>query len=382
MANHVNTVQEINDFATLTGYRSAWDSLLPQTPGASFFHSLDWLETYWSHFGARRRLRVLLVYSGDECIGVLPLVVRNERRLGAPLRVLTYPLDNWGSFYGPIGPDPAVTLLAGLEHIRRTRRDWDLIELPWVDAQGSDQGRTLSAMKNAGLVPHGESRQASALIDLTAQGRWNAYWASRSSHWRTNVRRSEKKLAQRGTVTYVRYRPEGAARSDADPRWDLYQACEAIAQTSWQGSSQTGTTLTHQAIRPFLRDLHLVATNAGALDLNLLLVDGKSVAFNYAYQYRGHVFGLRTGFDREFKAEGPGTVLQARMIEDCFARGDHTYDLGPDYLACKRHWQSHAQRGFRYSHFASHAPLAQLVRLKRSIELVWPRLMRTASGKA
>ena len=46
--------------------------------------------------------------------------------------------------------------------------------------------------------------------------------------------------------------------------------------------------------------------------------------------------------------------------------------------ACHRH----AQRGFRYSHFASHAPLAQLVRLKRSIELVWPRLMRTASGKA
>ena len=71
----MNTVREINDLQTLQKHRQAWDALLPLTPGASFFHSLDWLETYWSHFGALRRWRVLLDYSGADCVGILPLII-------------------------------------------------------------------------------------------------------------------------------------------------------------------------------------------------------------------------------------------------------------------------------------------------------------------
>ena len=106
---------------------------------------------------------------------------------------------------------------------------------------------------------------------------------------------------------------------------------------------------------------------AGALDLNLLSIDGCTIAFNYAYDFGGNVFGLRTGYDAMLAPEGAGTVLQARMIEDCFARGDHTYDLGPGYLDCKRHWQTSTRWSFRYTHFAGRAPLAQLARIKRGV---------------
>ena len=112
---------EINDLDSLAGYRLLWNMLLRQTPGASFFHSLDWLETYWQHFGHDQRLRVLVVYAAGEPLGILPLVVRNEpMRLGS-VRVLTYPLHDWGSFYGPIGPNPTATLIAGLGHVRPHR---------------------------------------------------------------------------------------------------------------------------------------------------------------------------------------------------------------------------------------------------------------------
>jgi CelD/BcsL family acetyltransferase involved in cellulose biosynthesis len=362
------TVREINDLDALAGVRASWSALLPQTPGASFFHALEWLETYWTHFGAGQRLRVLLVQEGDRVIGILPLVVRTRRGRIGSVRVLTYPLDDWGSFYGPIGPDPAVTLDAGLEHIGCTRRDWDLIELPWVDALGSDRGRTRLAMRGAGFGAFAERRQDSALIDLAGCGGWDAYWATRTSRWRNNVRRSEKKLAERGRVTYVRYRPAGSAGGEGDPRWDWYDECERIARASWQGTSRTGTTLTHAEIRPFLHDCHLRAAAAGAVDLNLLLVDGRGVAFNYAYHYAGYVFGLRTGYDGSAGCEGAGTVLQARMIEDCFARGDHTYDLGPGYPQCKRYWQTQTRYGYRYTHFPSYVPWAQLVRAKRSAQ--------------
>src|SRR5258708_5312422 len=121
----MSSVREINDLETLASCRLQWNALLPSTPGASFFHSLDWLETYWRHYGADQQLRVLVVYSADRCVGFLPLVIRVGRTLLGAARVLTYPLDDWGSFYGPIGPYPTATLLAGLGHVRRTRRDWD-----------------------------------------------------------------------------------------------------------------------------------------------------------------------------------------------------------------------------------------------------------------
>jgi CelD/BcsL family acetyltransferase involved in cellulose biosynthesis len=360
-------IHEINDPEELSSFRWQWNDLAKRTPGASFFQTFDWFSTYWTHFGDDARLRVLVLHEGQQALGIVPLVLRTRRHRLGNVRVLGYPLDNWGSFYGPIGPDVYLTLSAAFTHLARTRRDWDLVELAAVDTLGNDRGRTAMVMAQEGFAPLVEPWHTTSLVNLAACGDWDTYWSSRSSRWRNNVRRSEKMLAARGAVSYVRYRPGGIAAHETDPRWDLYYQCEQIARSSWQGESQTGTTLTHDAVRPFLRDCHRVAARAGAVDLNLLLVDGQAVAFNYAYHYAGNVFGLRTGFDRQAAREGAGSVLQRRMIEDSFARGDHTYDLGPDYLECKRYWQTETRQSDRYTHFASVEPVAQLARVKRGI---------------
>jgi len=360
----VTRVIEINDSRELSSYRLLWNALLPDTAGASFFQSLDWLEVYLEHYGQGQRLRLLIVYEDGRPSGILPLVVRAEQTRLGPVRVLTYPLHDWGTFYGPIGPNPASTLAAGLAHIRRSPRDWDLLDLRWVD-HDADRGRTPQALRAAGFAAHEAQWMTSAKIDLA--GTWESYWASRTSHWRNNVRRSEKRIAELGEVSHLRYRPQGAAEGDGDPRWDLYEACQQVAGASWQAASTTGTTLTHREVRDFLRASHAVAARAGALDLNLLLVGGRPVAFNYAYHYRGYVFGLRMGYDAGVTSEGAGTVLQMHMIRDSFARGDHTYDLGAEYLSCKRFWPTHVVSSYRYTYFPPRVR-PQVLRLKRGLE--------------
>ncbi len=158
--------------------------------------------------------------------------------------------------------------------------------------------------------------------------------------WRKNVRYAEKRLANHGPVEYSRFRPRGAAWGDGDPCWPLYDACESLAGRSWQGSSTTGTTLSHAAVQPFLRAAHEAAAHAGAADISLLSVGGVPLAFAYCYQNAGYVYGLRMGFDADQTHEGAGTVLLARLIEDSFQRGDRIVDLGTEYLECKRHWQT------------------------------------------
>jgi CelD/BcsL family acetyltransferase involved in cellulose biosynthesis len=371
-------VIEINDWEDLSQYRLLWNSLLPQTRGATFFQSFEWLETYWRHFGDRQRLRVLIVSAEERPIGILPLTVTlEETRLGT-VRLLTYPLDGWGTFFGPIGPNPTATLWTGFRHIAATPRDWDIADLRWVDADGIDAGRTGKAMRAAGMSaierPFVQYAQIELGGDETSNGlrknsdpraNWQAYWVSRKSRWRQNAARAERRLAECGEVTYVRYRPDGRRYGDDDPRWDLYNACESIARRSWQGTADDGTTLSHESVRDYLRDAHETAAAAGGLDLNLLLLDGRPAAFAYNYHYRGSVYGLRTGFDAAVTTEGSGNVLMRRMIEDSLERGDHLIDLGPGSLGVKRQWATRIQTSYHYLHYSPLKMKAQALRLKR-----------------
>ena len=90
---------------------------------------------------------MLVVRADEQPLGILPLVVRSESTRVGRVRTLTYPLHDWATFYGPIGPNPTATLLAGLHHVHQTRRDWDLLDLRWVDLDGCDRGRTERAMR-------------------------------------------------------------------------------------------------------------------------------------------------------------------------------------------------------------------------------------------
>jgi CelD/BcsL family acetyltransferase involved in cellulose biosynthesis len=355
---------------------------LAETAGASFFQSWDWLACYWRHYGGTQRLRVLLVLEDGQPRGVVPLVVREEQTRAGRLRILTYPLDDWGSFFGPIGGQPQAILTAALGYVRATARDWDLLDLRWVDPR-LDGKATPTALSSAGFQAYPQQVAQAGLIEASS---WEAYWASRTSHWRNNVRRAERRVAAAGEITHVHYRPAAGGQEGADPRWDLFEQCQAIAAASWQGSSSIGTTLSHGAVREFLRDMHGVAAACGAVDLHLLYVAGRPSAFAYNYRYRGHVFGLRMGYDAAVSREGLGTVLLHRVIETCLRCGDHTLDLGANYLEAKRNWLTSVVPVYRYTHFPLAAPRAQLMRLKRMAQswfgnvawpVMWPRLSET-----
>jgi CelD/BcsL family acetyltransferase involved in cellulose biosynthesis len=310
----------------------------------------------------------------------LPLAVRWERSRIGRIRVLTYPLHDWGSFYSPVGPDPGFTLAIGLDYLREAPRDWDLLELRWIDPEDPVDELTGRALEAVGFAAYRSIWDRTAIVDLA--GGWDRYWASRSAGWRNNLRRDERRLATRGRVEYVRYRPRGDQAGEGDPRWDLYDACEQVARRSWQGASRTGTTLSHPSIRPFLRDTHVAAARRGEVDVNLLYLDGQPLAFSYNYHRGGRVYGLRTGFDATLARESPGSQLHASVLRDGVARGDRLYDLGVGSMHAKRRFATRVVPIVRYSHFVSASPRVQLLRLKRWFQARAARQELQGSGDA
>ena len=204
------------------------------------------------------------------------------------------------------------------------------------------------------------------MVDL--QGDWESYLADRTSKWRNNLRRCERRVGELGRVEYLRYRPGGGEENDADPRLDLYDSCEQIALRSWQGRSENGTTLSHASVRLYLRDAHQAAVEAGAADLNLLLIDGQPRAFAYNYHFQGHVSGLRNGYDPILGNVGAGNLLYARMIQDSFQRGDRVFDLGVGSVEIKRYFRTRLCTASRFSYYHPAVIRGHLLRLKRRVE--------------
>ena len=373
----MSRVVEINQIEELSSYRLVWNSLFPRTRNATFFQTIDWLETYWKHYGEDQKLRVLIVYCDENTpVGILPLCVRKDKYKLGTLRVLTYPLHNWGTFFGPIGPNPTATLLTGLQHIQQTERNWDVCDLRWIATDQTDFGRTSRAMNQVGMKPKKKIWATTAVIDERCG--WEDYFASRTSKWRNNYRRNEKRLAKQGEVEFIRYRPQGGFEDAQDVRMDLYDDCLEVAGNSWQSTSKDGTTLTHSSTNEFLIDAHQLAVKLGMLDLSLLKVSGKPAAFAYNYHCNGNVFGLRTGFDSDFMSCGIGNVLQVRTIQASFESGDVRFDLGPGSLEYKRHLSTHLESSYSYTYYSSNVMRAQAIRFAHWLKDSWKGRKKTA----
>ncbi len=359
-------VIEINDLDRLEDYRLAWNLLLSATPGANFFQTLDWLACYWRHYGDEQTLRVLVVHSGDKPVGIVPLTVICERTRVGKVRVLTYPLHDWGWFFGPIGPNPAATLTAAMHYLSDQPRDWDLLDLRWVDNDRADHGRTERAMEAAGFAACEGVWNETAIVDTS--GSWDDFLASRTPKFRNNLRRYEKRVAQLGEVKFERYRPlPHADRSrlpQDDPRWDFYDACEQVAASSWQSDATDGTTISDESVRVFFRESYALAVKNGMADLCLLSVDGRPIAFGYNYVHDGYALGIRFGYDKEFYKAGVGNVMYTNMLRDSFERGDQAFDMGVGSLEIKQPWLTEVVKTYRYTHYPLAAPQAQMLRLK------------------
>jgi hypothetical protein len=347
----MSAVVEVNEIEALADYRLLWNALLWQTPEASFFRSLDWLSIHWKHFvaagAASSRLRTLIVYAGSRPIGILPLVVRTVRHRFGTARALSYPLDGWGSYYGPLGKNPAATLLAALRHIRSTPRDWDFIDLGGTHTDGPDRWRTFRALRAVGYASGRDTSGRTAILDPGATAPRAADRelirvapASRADlNWNNTP-----EFLRTGRIEFVRYRPGGYAVGDCDPRWDLFDACRSVTcKTARRKQAPHATEV-------FLRDAHQAAVRTGMLDLSLLLVHGTPAAFAYGYQLGGHVTLLETGLDRRARLADPNHMLLARLLVDSRERGDQRIDLGDADLAGEEQLPIRWERIDRYVH--------------------------------
>ncbi|MEX0794969.1 MAG: GNAT family N-acetyltransferase [Pirellulaceae bacterium] len=359
-------VVEMNDPSLLPSLGELWDRLHRQTPGATFFQTWEWLATTWRHFGRPQKLRLMMIYEGDEPVGIVPFCVREETYRVGKLRVLSYPLDDWGPFYGPLGADPVRYQELALDHVMQTERDWDMIDLRTIREQDPNFAQIDAAIRQRDATAFIRPRMEVPVIQL--EGTWDDYLASQSRNWRRNMKREKQRVEEVGTLEFVRYRHVAGETFSTDHCRGMFDECQQVAERSWQADSSLGAAFCSPRVKPVLRDLHMTAARKGMLDVNLLRLDGEPVAFLYNYVCQGQVYALRSGYDANCPAQSLGTVLLAEVIRDSYLRGDRLINLGPGTQDYKLRFAGEIHRAICYTLYSRQSVRSQLLRARYAID--------------
>jgi CelD/BcsL family acetyltransferase involved in cellulose biosynthesis len=354
-------VAEMNSFDELANLRVTWNQLWEKTRDVSFFQSWEWLRSYWRFYGEGQTLRTLVVTLGTKPVGIVPFVVRPVQTTFGTANVLTWPLDEWGAFYGQIGPNPAATMVAALKHVTSVRRDWNVIELPFIDENGLDKGRTRNALKTSKLSGRPTNAVSHPVVQL--DGSWDLYMDEQPLESRVGFMRALRRLESHGTVSFHRWRPEGGSVGQTDRRWDLFKLYARIRRDASRSISQAESETT------FLKDVHPWAVDAGAVEICSVCVGGRPVACAYNYRSGGKIEVLSLVSDEQF-GDAATTVLAGQMIRDSFMRNDDQMLFQHADSVQVSSWANATSTAVTLSHFSMLSPQAQLLRMKRGTATV------------
>ena len=324
------SVRSVGDEAAFLQLAPAWNELAIRGCHRLFFRH-GWFSAAWAWHRADAHLNILCVYSGDELIGVLPLI-RRRSVLGGQraLEFLSVPDTQFCDLLVHDN-NAAIVSQALATHLLTGSSLWDVLRLERLPAASIASEILLPLLRASGTRCSLKPSDCNLFVAL--EGSWEDYLATRS--------RSLKKALNLASNRVLRAGPYEVERvtSTSTQATQLRQRLEEVVQVSGRSWKQkTGNTLEAARPRAFIERLTDFAYRAGALSIWLLRIHGRPVAMEYQVMHAEHVYALRSDFDHEHEHLSPGSFLSKCLLQALFAAGVRRYYMGPGRNLYKTRW--------------------------------------------
>ena len=325
------TAEIVTDYETFVRLEPEWNDAVSRAHVPHPFLLHEWFRTWWDCFGAGRRLHVVVVRDGADVVAIAPLMTEQVHMYGLTVRKLDLlhndhtprvdciaagsPLESYGAIW---------------DALRDANDQWDVLQLSRLP-DDSPTRIAFAALADRDGYGTGIWRGDSSPY-LTLSGTWDAYHASLSAKFRSNLRNRLSRL-----------------RAFGEPRLEVLDAAEQIAGASeealrleasgWKDKAGTSI-ISDAAVHRFYSLLAQRAAERGWLRLMFLTVGGRRIATSYGSCFDGRLFLFKTGYDPDYAACAPFKLLTYFAVERAFAEGLREIDFLGNAEPWKLEWTS------------------------------------------
>jgi CelD/BcsL family acetyltransferase involved in cellulose biosynthesis len=321
-----------------------------------------WAMAWWRNAAPEGSvLRVVLVSEGGELVGVAPMFAERAgggwhyRMLTAPICSRTAPLALPGREtevaeaicrgLAAADPRPAVLRLEGVE-------------------QGSDWPALLTeGWPGRGAVLLDDFTNVAPTLGLTGHD-FEAWFASKSSNFRSNMRRNRRQIDKAGARSYASSRPD--LERDLAEFMRLHHA---------RMDPKGGSDALLPGVGRMLAEAGADLEPKGRFRLWTIEVEDAVISAHLFVEAGGELVYWLGGIDDDWANRRPGLLAILAAIEDGMGRGEARLDLGPGDWSYKYRF-SDGEDVLEWKTLVPRGPAYSRVRLRRLPK----RLRRLASG--
>jgi CelD/BcsL family acetyltransferase involved in cellulose biosynthesis len=283
---------------TLDDVAGEWKELAERS--GNVFSTWEWASTWWRHFGDGRRLLLMVCRrDGGGAFAILPLYFSSSR----PVRTIRFIGHGPADQLGPVCDPQDRQVAAGLLKRALDERcpPWDIFI-----------GEQLNAKENWRSLLGGTSLRRNSSLVLRVEGRtWEEFLASRTSNFRGQVRRRERKLAREHELRF-RLTDSDRLEEDLETLFRLHE----LRHEAFAGGRKS-----------FHREFAAVALARGWLRLWIMEVSDRPVAAWYGFRFGNAECFYQSGRDPAWDEYSVGFVLLAHSIREAFNDGVGEYRL-------------------------------------------------------
>jgi CelD/BcsL family acetyltransferase involved in cellulose biosynthesis len=319
---NVELIENADRFAAM---QAEWNELLASSAAESPFLTWEWLNAWWTHLGAGRRLAIVAVRDGARLVALAPLCASRGRM---PL-LWHYELMGTG-FAGSDYLDAIVrqgceaeVLAALARFLQEQDVALRLVRLPQQSALSKLAGRlgeTGWSVRTAvdGFCP---------FIRLSGHS-WDSFLSTIGPAQRATTRRRLRSLDRSFTMRFTRITDDAMRQYSLARLFEFHRA----------RFGSKGTAFHSDALRAFHLDATGRLQKAGILRLFTLHLNDDLVGVMYGISFEDRFYFYQHGYDPRFQSHGIGRAVLDLSIRAAIEEGLAEFDLLYGGEAYKSAW--------------------------------------------
>ena len=290
-----------------------WDDLAEQGSNHDIFQLREWLELWWKNYGMGKQEKVIISKNEHNLIEAIApfyyknVIFKNKIKLFKVLRLIG---SGECSYSGFIFSQYEQSPLCGIWNYLGKKFPGFIVELRDIPEEQFQVIR-----KSIGKGYHFKAEKGSVCPRIIFGATWDEYWKTLGESTKKNAKWYRNRFAREQSFSIERIQS-----------FDIY-AIKDLFELHYSRWGMDPNTIELQRLEHYETEIAQMLSDKKYLSLWFLNFEGKRIAAMYTYDYNGTRYYHKGGYDINYKAYSPGSVLLFHTIKHAFEEGIKVYDF-------------------------------------------------------